>query len=589
MSTSNQIHPGLLDPKVLVDLANQNSSDYRRQSNSAGDPRGVLPSGAASHSFQPNASTDLATIAQQVLASLQKNVTHNSREQELNLLSLNDPRGNSPSEVPSNSIQLSDPLDIGGISQQALGGVKQQASNDVLSQNPSLLSQGGSFGAKQFIPNSLLSGLANPINEPLVYQIFLNEFHTAKNQRAGFDPILVRKDFPIFSERVNGRQLIWFDNAATTQKPQFVIDRIGYFYKHENSNIHRAAHELAARATDAYEGAREKVRAFLNAKSVNEIVFVRGTTEAINLVSQSWGRQNLREGDEIILSNLEHHANIVPWQLLAKEKGLRLRVIPVNDDGELLLEEYQKLFNSRTKLLSFTHVSNALGTITPVKKIIEIAHAAGVRVLLDGAQSISHMRVDLQNLNPDWFVFSGHKVFGPTGIGVLYGKEDLLNATQPWQGGGNMIKDVTFDHTQFHDAPGRFEAGTGNIADAVGLGAAIDYVNSIGIDVIDQYEQQLLLYATRLLKDVPGIRIIGTAKDKASVLSFVIPGIKTEDIGAALNKEGIAVRSGHHCAQPILRRMGVETTVRPSLAFYNTCQEIDKMIAVLHQIRSQHL
>jgi cysteine desulfurase/selenocysteine lyase len=261
-------------------------------------------------------------------------------------------------------------------------------------------------------------------------------------------------------------------------------------------------------------------------------------------------------------------------------------VIPVNDDGELLLDEYQKLFNNRTKLVSFTHVSNALGTITPAKKIIEIAHAAGVKVLLDGAQSISHMKVDLQDLNPDWFVFSGHKVFGPTGIGALYGKEDLLNATQPWQGGGNMIQDVTFEHTKFHDAPSRFEAGTGNIADAVGLGAALDYVNSIGIDLIDQYEHQLLLYATRLIKEVPGIRLIGTAKDKASVLSFVIPGIKTEDIGAALNKEGIAVRSGHHCAQPILRRMGVETTVRPSLAFYNTCQEVDKMIAVLHRIRS---
>ena len=313
---------------------------------------------------------------------------------------------------------------------------------------------------------------------------------------------------------------------------------------------------------------------------------MRGTTEAINLVSQSWGRQNLKEGDEIILSNLEHHANIVPWQLLAKEKGLRIRVIPVNDDGELLLDEYQKLFNKRTKLVSFTHVSNALGTITPAKKIIEIAHAAGAKVLLDGAQSISHMKVDLQDLNPDWFVFSGHKVFGPTGIGALYGKEDLLNATQPWQGGGNMIQDVTFEHTKFHDAPSRFEAGTGNIADAVGLGAAIDYVNSVGINLIDQYEHQLLLYATRLLKDVPGIRLIGTAQHKASVLSFVIPGIKTEDIGAALNKEGIAVRSGHHCAQPILRRMGVETTVRPSLAFYNTCQEVDRMIAVLHRIRS---
>ncbi|MFZ4062239.1 MAG: family 2A encapsulin nanocompartment cargo protein cysteine desulfurase [Polynucleobacter sp.] len=586
MSTSNQAHPGLLDPKVLADLAHQNFSDYQAQSSALGDPRGNLPSGVASHSFQPNTSLDLAAIAQQVLTSLQQKAGHDSLTQNPNSLSLGDPRGNFPAGLTSHSFQPPASLDVSTVPQQALGGALQQAGHDALAQNPSSLSLGRSFGAEQFIPNSLLGDLANPINDPLINQIFLNEVPPAKPQSATLDPLLVRKDFPILSERVNGRQLIWFDNAATTQKPKSVIDRISYFYEHENSNIHRAAHELAARATDAFEGAREKIRAFINAKSVNEIVYVRGTTEAINLVAQSWGRQNLKEGDEIILSNLEHHANIVPWQLLAKEKGLRIRVIPVDDDGQLLLDEYQKLFNKRTKLVSFTHVSNALGTITPAKKVIEIAHAAGVKVLLDGAQSISHMKVDLQDLNPDWFVFSGHKVFGPTGIGALYGKEDLLNATQPWQGGGNMIKDVTFEHTQFHDAPSRFEAGTGNIADAIGLGAALDYVNSVGIDRIDQYEHQLLLYATRLLKEVPGIRLIGTAKDKASVLSFVIPGIKTEDIGAALNKEGIAVRSGHHCAQPILRRMGVETTVRPSLAFYNTCQEVDTMIAVLHRIRS---
>ncbi len=588
MSTSNPVQTGQLDPQILADLANQNFSDFQHQPSGLGDPRGNLPSGVASHSFQPNASLDLATIAQQALSSLQQQSGNESFAGHPSSLGLGDPRGNLPSGVASPSIQPPSSLDVNLVPQQALGGAQQQAGHDALAKDPSSLSLGKSFGFEQFIGNSLLSDLSNPTNNPLVNQIFLNEVPAVKSQNTALDPLLVRKDFPILSERVNGRQLIWFDNAATTQKPQAVIDRISYFYEHENSNIHRAAHELAARATDAYEGAREKVRAFLNAKSVNEIVFVRGTTEAINLVSQSWGRQNLKEGDEIIFSNLEHHANIVPWQLLAKEKRLRLRVIPVNDDGELLLDEYQKLFNARTKLVSFTHVSNALGTITPAKKIIEIAHAAGVKVLLDGAQSISHMKVDLQDLNPDWFVFSGHKVFGPTGIGALYGKEDLLNATQPWQGGGNMIQDVTFEHTKFYDAPSRFEAGTGNIADAVGLGAALDYVNSVGIDLIDQYEHQLLLYATRLLKEVPGVRLIGTAKDKASVLSFVIPGIKTEDIGAALNKEGIAVRSGHHCAQPILRRMGVETTVRPSLAFYNTCQEVDKMIAVLHRIRSQH-
>ncbi|MEO8768801.1 MAG: family 2A encapsulin nanocompartment cargo protein cysteine desulfurase [Ferruginibacter sp.] len=402
-----------------------------------------------------------------------------------------------------------------------------------------------------------------------------------------FDVNLVRKDFPILQERVNGRQLIWLDNAATTQKPMQVIERISYFYEHENSNIHRAAHELAARATDAYEAAREKVRQFINAGSINEIIFVRGTTEAINLVAKSWGDQNLNSGDEIILSHLEHHANIVPWQQLAAKKNLKIKVIPVDDDGQVILSEYANLLGPKVKLVSFSHVSNALGTITPAKQIIDMAHASGAKVLLDGAQSVSHKRVDMQQLNPDWFVFSGHKVFGPTGIGVVYGKEDLLNATQPWQGGGNMIKDVTFEHTTFHNAPGRFEAGTGNIADAVGLGAAIDYVNKIGIDLIDQYEHFLLEYATRLLKQVPGLRLIGTAPDKASVLSFVLAGYETEDVGHALNEEGIAVRSGHHCAQPILRRFGVEATVRPSLAFYNTCSEVDKLFSVLMRLKGK--
>lgn len=401
-----------------------------------------------------------------------------------------------------------------------------------------------------------------------------------------FDVERVKRDFPVFRETVNGHPLVWLDNAATTQKPKQVIDRIVYFYEHENSNIHRAAHELAARATDAYEGAREKSRAFLNARSVNEIIFVRGATEAINLVAKTWGAQNLNAGDEIIVSNLEHHANIVPWQQLAAKKGLKLRVIPVDDDGQILLSEYAKLLNPRTKLVSFTQVSNALGTVTPAKQIVEMAHAAGARVLVDGAQSVSHMRSDVQALNCDWFVFSGHKVFGPTGIGVLYGKEDLLNTTDPWQGGGNMIKDVTFEYTQFHNAPNRFEAGTGNIADAVGLGAAIDYVNKIGIDVIHDYEHHLLVYATGLLKDIPGLRLIGTAQNKASVMSFVFDKYQTEEVGAELNKVGIAVRSGHHCAQPILRRFGVETTVRPSLAFYNTCADVDLLVDTLYRLRS---
>jgi cysteine desulfurase/selenocysteine lyase len=401
-----------------------------------------------------------------------------------------------------------------------------------------------------------------------------------------FDVNLIKRDFPILQEHVNGRPLIWLDNAATTQKPKLVIDRVSYFYEHENSNIHRAAHELAARATDAYESARKKVQAFLNAKSVNEIVFVRGATEAINLVAKSWGEQNLKQGDEIIISHLEHHANIVPWQQLSGQKGLRIKVIPVDDDGQILLDEYAKLLGPKTKLVSFTQVSNALGTVTPAKKMVEMAHQIGAKVLVDGAQTVSHMRADVSYLDCDWYVFSGHKVFAPTGIGVLYGKEDLLNETQPWQGGGNMIVDVTFEHTKYHDAPGRFEAGTGNIADAVGLGAAVDYVTRIGIDLISQYEHYLLLYATRLLKNIHGLRLIGTAADKAGVLSFVLDGYKTEEVGVALNQYGIAVRSGHHCAQPILRRFGVEATVRPSLALYNTCSDIDAMITVLQRLSS---
>lgn len=402
--------------------------------------------------------------------------------------------------------------------------------------------------------------------------------------RPSFDLNIVKRDFPILNQKVNGKPLIWFDNAATTQKPKLVIDRVAHFYQYENSNVHRAAHELAARSTDAYETAREKVQKFINARSINEIIFVRGTTEAINLIANTWGDQNLKEGDEIILSNLEHHANIVPWQLLAKKKGFLIKVIPVNDHGELLLDEYGKLLNSKTKLVSFTHVSNALGTITPAKTIIEMAHAQGAKVLLDGAQSVSHMRVDMQHLNPDFFVFSGHKVFGPTGIGVVYGKEHILNELPPYQGGGNMIKDVTFEHTEFHDSPGRFEAGTGNIADAVGLGAALDYVNKIGIDAIGQYEHGLLAYATRLVKQIPGLKIIGTAKDKASVLSFTLQGYTNDEVGQILNKEGIAVRTGHHCAQPILRRFGLESTVRPSLAFYNSCAEVDTMVSILHKL-----
>ncbi|ENX21848.1 hypothetical protein F892_01086 [Acinetobacter vivianii] len=394
----------------------------------------------------------------------------------------------------------------------------------------------------------------------------------------------IRRDFPILQERVNGRPLVWFDNAATTQKPQSVIDRIAYFYQHENSNIHRAAHELAARATDAYEHARNVVARFIGAKSSKEIIFVRGTTEGINLIAKTWGEQNIGEGDEIIVSHLEHHANIVPWFQLTKKVGAKLRVIPVDDTGQIILEELPKLINERTKLISITQVSNALGTVTPVAEVIKIAHSKGVRVLVDGAQSVSHMPTDVQAIDADFFVFSGHKVFGPTGIGAVYAKPEILETMPVWEGGGNMIQDVSFEQVVYQPAPNKFEAGTGNIADAVGLGAALEYVERLGIHNIARYEHDLLEYGQHALSTVAGLRPIGTAKNKASVMSFTLAGYSTEQVGKALNQHGIAVRSGHHCAQPILRRFGVEQTVRPSLAFYNTTEEIDLLVSVLHQL-----
>ncbi|RQZ06510.1 SufS family cysteine desulfurase [Burkholderia sp. Bp9031] len=437
------------------------------------------------------------------------------------------------------------------------------------------------------VPVSRASGADVP-------RYFIDDAHAAEPQgnlprgaHPPFDVNAIRRDFPILQERVNGKQLVWFDNAATTHKPQAVIDRLAYFYAHENSNIHRAAHALAGRATDAYEHARDTVRRFIGASSPDEIVFVRGTTEAINLIAKTWGVQNVGEGDEIVVSHLEHHANIVPWQQLAALKGAKLRVIPVDDSGQVLLDEYRKLLNDRTKIVSVTQVSNALGTVVPVKEIVELAHRAGAKALVDGAQSISHMRVDVQALDADFFVFSGHKIYGPTGIGVVYGKRAILDDMPPWQGGGNMIADVTFERTVFQPPPNRFEAGTGNIADAVGLGAALDYVSRVGIENIARYEHDLLAYATRVLAPVPGVRLVGTARDKASVLSFVLKGYETEEVGQALNEEGIAVRSGHHCAQPILRRFGLEATVRPSLAFYNTCDEVDALVSVVRRLAAR--
>jgi len=401
-----------------------------------------------------------------------------------------------------------------------------------------------------------------------------------------FDAHVIKRDFPILKERVHGRPLVWLDNAATTQKPQCVIDRIASFYEHENSNVHRAAHTLAARATDAYEGARDKVRRYLNAPSPKQIVFVRGATEGINLIAKSWGGRHVNEGDEIVITHLEHHANIVPWQQLCSAKKARLRVAPVNDRGEVILEEYEKLLGPKTRMVSFTAVSNALGTITPAKEMVAIAKRYGAKVHVDGAQAVSHMPVDVQSLDCDFFTFSGHKIFAPTGIGAVYGKADALEEMPPWQGGGNMIADVTFERTLYQAAPWKFEAGTGNIADAVGLGAALDYVTGIGVENINRYEHELLTYAEGQLAHVPGLRMIGTAKEKAGVMSFVLDGVRTEDVGGILDQEGIAVRSGHHCAQPILRRMGVEHTVRASLAPYNTREDIDALVAALRRLQA---
>jgi cysteine desulfurase / selenocysteine lyase len=400
----------------------------------------------------------------------------------------------------------------------------------------------------------------------------------------GFDVDTVRKDFPILADRVNGKPLIWFDNAATTQKPQCVIDRIAYFYGHENSNIHRGAHTLAARATDAFEDARCQVASFLGAPSSDNVVFTRGTTEAINLIAQTWGTKQLRPGDEIALSQLEHHANIVPWQLLAGQTGAKLRIIPVSDSGELLLDQFGSMLSDRTKLVAVAHVSNVLGTIVPIDQVIAMAHRAGARVLVDGAQAVAHLPVNVQALDPDFYVFSGHKIFAPTGIGALYAKSEVLAEMPPWQGGGNMIDDVTFERTRYQPAPAKFEAGTGNIADAIGLGAALTYLTSLGLPAVAAYEHQLLQYATSQITSVPGLRLIGTAAHKASVLTFVIDGQDNAELGQALDRQGIAVRAGHHCAQPILRRFGLETAVRPSLAMYNTCAEVDYLVDTLHKL-----
>ena len=402
---------------------------------------------------------------------------------------------------------------------------------------------------------------------------------------AGFDVDKVREDFPVLKQRIHGKPLVYLDNAATAQKPFAVIDAIRKFYEVDCANIHRGVHELSQRSTAAYEETRSKAKRFLNARAKNELIFVRGTTEGVNLVASSWGRKNVKEGDEIVVSALEHHSNIVPWQMLCEEKGARLRVIPMNDRGELLLEEYEKLLGPRTRMVAVGHVSNALGTINPVRQIIEMAHRAGALALIDGAQAAPHLKIDVQALDADFYAISGHKVFGPTGTGILYGKARLLNAMPPYQGGGDMIKTVTFEKTTYNDLPYKFEAGTPNIAGGIGLGAAFDYVTRIGLDNIAAYEHELLVYGTEALSRVPGLRLIGTAREKAAVLSFVIDGIHPHDIGTVLDRQGIAVRTGHHCAQPVMDRFGVPATTRASLAFYNTTAEIDALAAGLGKVK----
>jgi cysteine desulfurase/selenocysteine lyase len=405
------------------------------------------------------------------------------------------------------------------------------------------------------------------------------------SQPAPFDVQRVREDFPILHQQVHGKPLVYLDNAATSQKPQAVIDAVSRYYAEDNANVHRGVHLLSERATRGYEEARVKVKRFLHAGDVHEVIFTHGATEGINLVANSYGRKYVAAGDEILISAMEHHSNIVPWQMLCEEKNAVLRVVPISDAGELLLEEYEKRLGPKTRLVAMAHVSNALGTINPIRRIIELAHRRKVPVLVDGAQAVPHLLVDVQELDCDFYVFSAHKLYGPTGIGILYGKADLLEAMPPYQAGGDMIESVTFEKTTYNSLPYKFEAGTPNIAGAFGLGAAIDYLSGIGLEVAAAYEHELLAYATEKLRRVKGLRLIGTAEDKAGVLSFVLAGIHPHDIGTILDREGIAIRTGHHCAQPVMQRFGVPATARASLAFYNTREEIDTLVDALGKVK----
>ena len=399
-----------------------------------------------------------------------------------------------------------------------------------------------------------------------------------------FEVEKIRGDFPILKQMVNDKRLVYLDNAATSQKPQTVIDSMTRYYTEENSNIHRGVHFLSDKATQSYEAGRVKIQEYISAAHQHEIIFVRGTTEAINLVAQSYGRYNFKEGDEIIISAMEHHSNIVPWQILREEKGIALRIIPINDKGELFIDKYEKMFNNRTKMVSIVHVSNVLGTINPVKQMIEIAHKYSVPVLVDGAQAVQHLKVDVQDLDCDFYAFSGHKMYGPTGVGVLYGKESLLEAMPPYQGGGDMIKSVSFEKTIYNDLPHKFEAGTPNIVGGVGMGATIDYINQIDFDAVLQHENELLQYAAEKLSAIKGLRIIGTAREKSSVISFVIENIHPHDIGTILDDDGIAIRTGHHCAQPVMKCFEIPATARASFAMYNTKEEIDTLIKGIYRV-----
>jgi cysteine desulfurase/selenocysteine lyase len=405
-----------------------------------------------------------------------------------------------------------------------------------------------------------------------------------KATKPSFDVEKIRKDFPILKTKVHGHSLVYLDNAATSQKPQSVIDALVRYYESENANIHRGVHYLSQIATEAFEQARETVRAFVNAARASEIIFTRGTTEAINLVAQSYGRANVGAGDEVLITAMEHHSNIVPWQMLCEEKGAKLRVAPMNDEGELVLEEFRKLLNPRTKVVAVGHVSNALGTINPLKQMIAMAHALGIPVVVDGAQAVPHLAVDVQDLDADFYTFSGHKMYGPTGIGVLYGKTALLEAMPPYQGGGDMISSVTFEKTTYNKLPHKFEAGTPDMAGVVGLKAAIEYMNGVGIATIAAHEHELLEYATNVIGALPGVRLIGTAREKASVLSFVLDEVHPHDIGTILDQEGIAVRTGHHCAQPVMERFHIPATVRASFAVYNTKAEVDALARAIEKV-----